>query len=115
MDKKDGYYFGTEINEKWWKRYKKDNFFARGNGEYWFEDNGLYFLKYLTKDPMFVPFESIVEIKTGKWHSGNWGANNTIIKIIWDNNGEILSSGFIFSKNKAEIEDIKNFLERMII
>jgi hypothetical protein len=29
-----GIYFGTEINEKWWKRYTKDKLFMRGNGTY---------------------------------------------------------------------------------
>ena len=27
MLKRKGVYLGTEINEKWWKRYRKDRFF----------------------------------------------------------------------------------------
>lgn len=29
-----GHYLGTEIDEKWWRRYRKNKFLARGNGEY---------------------------------------------------------------------------------
>ena len=32
MLKRVGAYLGTELDETWWKRYRKDGFFARGNG-----------------------------------------------------------------------------------
>mgnify|MGYP001567496802 CR=1 FL=1 len=32
---KKGNYLGTEIDEKWWKRYRSPGFFARGSGEFW--------------------------------------------------------------------------------
>ena len=51
MDKKKGHYIGTEINEKWWSRYRGEGFFARGNGEYWFDEDFFYFRRYLTKEP----------------------------------------------------------------
>ncbi len=51
MDKKKGHYIGTEINEKWWSRYREEGFFARGNGEYWFDEDFFYFRRYPTKEP----------------------------------------------------------------
>ena len=65
FEKSVGLYFGTEINEKWWKRYTKDKLFMRGNGTYWYDDKGFYFLRYLTKTPIFIPFHTISKIKLG--------------------------------------------------
>jgi hypothetical protein len=42
MDKNKGLYLGTEIDQKWWRRYTKEGLFLRGNGEYWYDDKGLY-------------------------------------------------------------------------
>lgn len=114
MEKQKGLYLGTEINEKWWKRYTKDKFLSRGNGEFWRDENGFYFLRYLAKDPIFIPLISISEIKTGKWHSGRWALGNLILKIIWQKDGLKLSSGFIVSKNKNETLKLKQELENMI-
>jgi hypothetical protein len=38
--KKRGSYLGTEVDEKWYKRYRRDGFFARGSGEYWNRGQG---------------------------------------------------------------------------
>ncbi len=111
MEKKTGHYLGTEIDEKWWKRYRKDRFFARGNGEYWHDEQGFYFLRYLTKEPLFIPFESILEIKSGKWHSGRWSAGVEILKIIWNKEGWRLSSGFRVSVKKEETDQLKEILK----
>lgn len=114
MEKKTGHYLGTEIDEKWWKRYRKDRFFARGNGEYWHDEQGFYFLRYLTKEPLFIPFESILEIKSGKWHSGRWSAGVEILKIIWNKEGWRLSSGFRVSVKKEETDQLKEILKEKI-
>ncbi len=34
MNKNKGLHSGTEIDEKWWKRYTKNKFLIKGNGEY---------------------------------------------------------------------------------
>jgi len=113
-EKSVGLYFGTEINEKWWKRYTKDKLFMRGNGTYWYDDTGFYFLRYLTKSPIFIPFNAITEIKLGTWHSGRWAFGNLIIKFIWKKENLILSSGFIVSDNREETVDIKQLLDNII-
>ena len=72
MDKNKGLYLGTDMNGCWWKRYKKNKMFARGSGEYWFDNEKFYFLRYLFTDPITIPFQQVSEIKTGKFHCGRW-------------------------------------------
>ena len=114
-EKSVGLYFGTEINEKWWKRYTKDKLFMRGNGTYWYDDTGFYFLRYLTKSPIFIPFHAITEIKLGTWHSGRWAFGNLIIKLVWKKGDLILSSGFIVSDNRKETMNIKQLLDNIFV
>lgn len=102
--RKVGHYFGTEIDEKWWKRYRKEKMFARGTGTYWYDQEAFYFLRYLTKTPIKIPFENVVGLKTGRWHAGQWGTGRAVIKIVWERNGLKLSSGFIVSKDKKETQ-----------
>ena len=105
-NRRKGQYLGTEIDEKWWKRYKKDKFFARGSGEYWIDDTGLHFHRYLTKDPIEVPFAKIIEVKIGKSHAGRWLLRSQVLKLIWERDGMKLSSGFIVSRNQRETEAV---------
>ena len=107
-----GHYLGTEIDEKWWKRYRKDKFFARGNGEYWFDDTALYFRRYLTKHPVEIPFSEVIEVKIGKSHAGRWLLGSRVLKLIWEKDGMKLSSGFIVSRNQQETEAVMAEPER---
>jgi hypothetical protein len=108
---KTGHYLGTEIDEKWWRRYRKDGLFARGNGEYWIANNYFCFRRYLTTSEIVIPLKEVQEIKTGKWHSGKWAGGALVIKLLWIKNGLKLSSGFVVSQNLEEtnvfIETIK--------
>lgn len=114
MDKKRGSYLGTEIEEKWWKRYMKHRLFARGNGEYWVGTEGFYFRRHLTREPILIPFGDILEIKLGNWHAGRWCMGKCILKIVWRKDGRLLSSGFLVSKDEAEVLNLKAELERNI-
>ncbi len=111
-NRRKGHYLGTEIDEKWWKRYKKDKFFARGNGQYWIDDTALYFRRYLTKDPVVIPFAKFNEVKIGKSHAGRWLLGPRVLKLIWEKDGMKLSSGFIISRNQQETEAIMADLKR---
>lgn len=106
VKERQGYYCGTEVNGKWWKRSTKKGFFARGLGTFWIDDIGLSFRKYLTKNPFSISFNSIIDIKIGKWHAGRWGHGYQVCKIIWKEDYKILSSGFIFAKEKNELDRI---------
>ena len=111
-NRRKGHYLGTEIDEKWWKRYKKDKFFARGNGEYWIDDTALYFRRYLTKDPVVIPFAKFIEVKIGKSHAGRWLLGPRVLKFIWEKDDMKLSSGFIISRNQQETEAVMADLKR---
>lgn len=114
LKEKIGLYLGTEIDEKWWKRYTKDELLARGNGKYWYDSEAFYFLRYLTKQPITIPLKNITKFKTGKWHSGRWCFGYPVLKIIWTKEQLKLSSGFIMSKNRNDIEKIISELKTKI-
>jgi hypothetical protein len=110
-----GLYLGTEIvGRKVWKRYLKDKLFARGNGKYWFDDSGFYFLRYLTSTPICIPFRDVLEIQLGTKHAGRWAMGNLIVKIIWEKDNLILSSGFLVSKKREDAPLLKAELEKKI-
>ena len=102
VEKRRGSYLGTEIDEKWWKRCTNDGLFLRGKGEYWYDDEAFYFLRYLTQGQIDIPFDKVVGLKTGTWHCGRWAWGNLVIKFLWSHLGQSLSSGFILSYQKSE-------------
>ena len=105
---KKGLYLGTEIiGKKWWKRYLKDKLFARGNGKYWFDDNGFSFLRYLTSTPIYIPFSEVIEIQLGTKHVGRWAMGNLIVKILWRKDDLVLSSGFLYQRIKKMLPYLK--------
>ena len=105
-NRRRGNYLGTEIDEKWWKRYRKDKMFARGNGEYWFADAALYFRRYLTKEPIRIQFENVFQVKIGKSHAGRWLFRPRVLKLLWKHNDLKLSSGFVLFRSSEETEAI---------
>lgn len=114
MERQKGLYLGTEISEKWWKRYIRNGFLTRGNGEFRIDERGFYFSRILIKEPIFIPFDRISGVKLGKWHSGRWAFGNLILKIIWERDGLKLSSGFIVSTNKEGTMKLRELLEEKI-
>ena len=110
MDPKRGYYFGTEINGKWWRRYRRDGFFARGLGEYWYDEHEFHFRRYLSKGEILIEYSTVSEIRTGHWHAGRWGGGAPVIKFIWKKDNLTLSSGFLLCSDREDaariIEDI---------
>ena len=109
-----GHYLGTVIDEKWWKRYKKDKLFARGNGKYWFDETTFYFLRYLTKQPIQIPLRKIIRFEIGKSHAGRWLFRQIVLKIIWEKDGALLSSGFIVARDQQETEKLMAALKRLV-
>ncbi len=113
-NRRKGHYLGTAIENKWWKRYKKNKFFARGNGEYWFDDVSFCFHRYLTKHPLEIPLEKIMTLQIGQFHAGRWLFKQRVLKIIWEKDGMILSSGFIVARNQQETEIVMADLKRLL-
>ena len=113
-NRRKGSYLGTEVDEKWWKRYMKDKFFARGNGEFWFDNTAVFFHRYLTRKPIKIPFSKVKQIKLGTSHAGRWLFGGQLIKLVWEKDGLILSSGFIVSREKAENSKVMADMKRMV-
>jgi len=104
-------YAGTEIVSKgWWpKIYRKGLLWVRGNGSIQLADDGIVFKRYGVSQPIVIPYNSIKEIKFGRWHARGWQIWQ-IIKIIWQKNGQLLSTGFGISRNK---EKTKRFADEI--
>lgn len=115
VEKKPGHYLGTEINEKWWRRYIRDGLFVRGKGEYWFENSSLFFRRHLKQTPIEISLSHVLDIKVGKWHSGKWAGGAPVVKIIWKKSAGRLSSGFVFSRDAREtellVQEIKSLIQ----
>lgn len=101
MQRTPAYYAGTEIDARWWKRYAQNGFLARGNGEYWMDASGFYFRRYLTSTHLVIWFRNVVEVNTGRWHSGRWAHGASVVKIHWRNQGSRLVSGFVFARDAS--------------
>lgn len=114
MEKRPGSYLGTEIEGKWWKRYRKDGFFARGNGEWWVDGGALYFLRSLTRDPLVIPFDRVTEVKIGTWHAGRWILGRPIFKVLWSREGLILSSGFYLEGDRRRAMELLGTFESWV-
>jgi hypothetical protein len=114
MERRRGRYLGTEIEGKWWKRYLHEGFFAQGSGEYWCDQRAFYFLRYLTRDPLTIPFHQVTGLTAGTWHAGQWACGSLIIKLLWVNQGRRLSSGFVLSYRKSEALGLVEEMEKQI-
>ncbi len=100
VNKRDGHYLGTEVDEKWWKRYMGNKLLARGNGEYWIEQDAFCFHRLFTRSDIRIRFEDMMDVKIGRWHSGRWYSGWPIVTIIWMKDGKRLSSGFDIIENR---------------
>jgi hypothetical protein len=103
-ERKPGHYLGTEVDDRWWRRYKRDGFFARGNGNYWLEEDHLCFLRYLASEQLCIHFDEIENITTGTWHAGRWNLGRPIVKLHWIRDGVQLTSGFVVGSDEDETE-----------
>ena len=114
MEQRAGYYAGTEIDGKWWRRYRHDGFLVRGNGEFWIEEQALVFRRYLIKPLVRIPMNRIDEISISSWHAGRWALSKRMIKIKWSQNGEILCSGFVLARDESTTRELVEDLSRVV-
>lgn len=114
MERRPGSYLGTEIDGKWWKRFRGEGFFARGNGEWWIEGGALYFRRFLTQTPLVIPFDKVTEVKIGTWHSGRWILGRPIFKVFWGREGLRLSSGFYLESDRRRAMELLAMLEEQV-
>lgn len=65
----DGKYFGTEIEQKWWKRYLKNKMLSRGNGTLAYNEHAISILRLLTKTPIVIELE---DFRFQTWKMACW-------------------------------------------
>jgi hypothetical protein len=111
---RSGNYVGTEVDGRWWRRYRARGFFARGNGKYWWDDGTFYFLRLLTRRPLEIPFDRVEAVRTGRSHAGRSAPWLRILKIDWTENGHRLSSGFFVSSDSNEVENLAAELRDLV-
>jgi len=109
-----GGYAGTIIDRRWWRRYCRQGFFARGSGVLWLEEEGLFFRRYLTRRPLFIPFPAMTGTRSAGWHAGRWGGGREFLVIDWRAGDLSLSSGFLLSGGADRLSRLKISLEGQI-
>ena len=98
MERRRGHYLGTEIDGAWHRRSRKNGLFARGLGEYWIDGDALRFRRYMTRTPFTIPLRRVRAVELGAWHAGRWVVGERAIKLVWEDEGRLLSSGFVFTR-----------------
>lgn len=111
---KQGGYFGTEVDGKWWKRYKGRAFFARGNGEFWMDDDGIHFRKLLTERPLTIRWHEMTDADLSRTHAGRWATGRPILQVMFQRDGHDLVAGFLLSRNWDDMEELASDLRRKI-
>jgi len=92
----------------------RDGFFARGSGEYWYDEQSFYFRRYLTRDPIVIPLLRVREVQLGRWHAGRWAWGTPVVKLIWKKDDRALSSGFVLSMDESRTRHVVEDLERRL-
>jgi hypothetical protein len=110
-----GNYFGTEVDGRWWRRYRRDGLFARGNGEFWMDGDGLHFLRLLTRSPIDIAWAEITGVRLGRWHAGRWGAGHPILKVDFERRHLRLTAGFLLSRSWPEMEGLTADLRDRVV
>ncbi|MBW2701628.1 MAG: hypothetical protein JRF33_12500 [Deltaproteobacteria bacterium] len=113
-EKKKGNYFGTEIDRKWWKRFRKDGLFARGNGDFWMDEEGIRFHRKMTKTPFLLTWAELSGAELGRWHAGRWGGRRPLLKLDFERDGKILCAGFYLAADWVQMESLAKDLDAKI-
>lgn len=111
---KQGNYVGTEIGDSWWKRYRGSGFLARGNGEFWFDEDGIHFLRKLTKTPLVIKWDETREASLGTWHAGRWIRGRPIMKVRFARDGLDLTAGFYLGQDWPPMEQLADGINTRI-
>ena len=103
--KSHGIYVGTlRLDSPWYsRRMKHITFPEKGPGEYWYDYKGFYFVGRDTNRGLVIPSESIIAVTLGYRH-GLTFSRTKVLKIIWRNVRERVSSGFVVTHPEQVME-----------
>ncbi|MFP4466037.1 MAG: hypothetical protein ACLFP1_03200 [Candidatus Goldiibacteriota bacterium] len=114
MKRRKGSYAGTKTEGGRRCKYSRELLFSSA-GIVYTDENNMYFEKTPSGEIITIPLRSIKGFEKGKFHCGKWLFNSTIVKIIWEDRGMRLKSGFVFSRREFEtelaVQEIKNAVE----
>jgi hypothetical protein len=114
VKREPGNYLGTSIDGKWWRRYTRRGWFARGNGHDWYDHEAFYFQRLLDREPVVLPLDEVDRIEVGRRHSGRWAGGRPVLKIGWREEGLALCSGFAVAVGEDEACRIRDELRRRV-
>ncbi len=91
-----GFYVGTlRMGKPWYMRTMKNAAFPdKGPGEYWYDYKGFYFVREGSGAGLLIPADSLIDVRLGFRH-GLAFSRARILKLLWRNGTEKLSSGFV--------------------
>ena len=82
------------MEKPWYVRTMKNAAFPdKGPGEYWYDYKGFYFVREKSGTGLLIPADSLIDVRVGFWH-GLTFSRTRILKLLWRNGNERLSSGF---------------------
>ena len=95
------FYVGTlRVEKPWYMRaVKKGVFPDKGPGEYWYDYKGFYFIREKSGAGLVIPADSLIHVSLGLRH-GAFFSRTRILKLLWKNGGEKLSSGFVIENGE---------------
>ena len=109
-----GTYFGTEVDDAWWRRYLRRGFFARGLGELWLDDAGLHFRKAITNTLLSITWDEATGAELANWHCGRWALGRPVLKVHFQRSHKSLVAGFVLSPDWDEMQVFLNDLLQRI-
>lgn len=109
-----GTYFGTEVNDAWWRRYLARGFFARGLGELSLDEEGIHFKKAITNTSLSIAWGEATGAELSRWHCGRWGLGRPILKVHFLREDKPLVAGFVLSPDWDEMQAFTDDLQQRI-
>jgi len=107
-----GYHIATLDERR--RRVRSGGLFARGNGRWTIDGEGLSFRRLLTKEPIRIPGHRIrsVRLSESSWWAGRWLPRRPIVEVAWTReDGATVVSGFVLSRDPEETKRAMGLLK----
>ncbi|MEW6215575.1 MAG: hypothetical protein AB1478_10310 [Nitrospirota bacterium] len=114
LKKKGANFFGFERIDRDGKVHGEP-MVIQGNGNLRLTNKGLYFSRWLPKMDLFIPIEKIKKVEIGNSHNGRWILFPMILKVVYEEDGQIKVFGVTVGWKKVALEWKRQMEEDMII
>ena len=107
----EGYYVGSL--DAYGKRVRRGRLLARGNGVWQIDDDSLRYRRFLTKQPIVIRRDAIIDIRQGgSWFAGRWVGRRRFTEIRWASEQGEITSGFVFGRTPKDTARVITALGR---